>query len=65
MLSGWIAFWTQRVSKGKELKKTLKEECDGVLERENLGGGGEKVWLGGMRWRPKGSLKVWGVILSF
>ena len=26
--------------------------------REKLGGGGEKVWLGGMRWRPKGSLKV-------
>ena len=29
-----LAFWTRRVSKGKELKKTLKEECDGVLERE-------------------------------
>ena len=27
-------FWTRRVSKGKELKKTLKEECDGILERE-------------------------------
>ena len=34
MLSSRIAFWTQRVSKGKELKKRLKEECDGVLERE-------------------------------
>ena len=33
-LSGRIVFWTRRVSKGKELKRKLKEECDGVLERE-------------------------------